>query len=120
MDGAFVLLVKIAGAVLAALALQITGELVIALLTTPATIGLEWLGKRWWAQHLYRQHSGRWLVFLWVPVAAICWAALETLSSQSGWVGNVALFLILFVPVVAIAITGWWWRSPFRRPRGEA
>jgi hypothetical protein len=119
-DGASVLLVKIAGAVLVALALQIIGELVAALVMAPATIGLEWLSKRWWAQHLYRKRSARWLVFLWVPAAAICWAALETLSSQSGWVGNVALSLILLVPVVTIAITGWWWRSPFRRPRGEA
>ena len=120
MDEAAILLVKIAGAALLFIVIEIAGEAVMELIAAPARIGLEWLHNRWWAQRLYRRRSAAWLFFVWIPAMAITWAALQTISNRSDWVGTLALILFFIVPLAAVAMTGWWLHSPFRRRHGEA
>lgn len=119
MDEASVLLIKIAGGALVCIVLEIAGEAVVQLVVAPARIGLKWLNNRWWAQRLYRRRSGAWLFFVWIPAAVISWAALVTISNHNDWLGTLALILFFIVPLAAVAMTGWWLRSPFRSSQGE-
>ena len=108
-------ILKVVASLVLVLGLEILAEAFAGFVVgNSETFGLRWLHNRWWAQKLYRRTNATWLIPIWLVAAITIVAAWHAMTVRSDWVAALGLSLFFAAPLLAVGVTAWWLRSPFR------